>query len=106
MIKEENMKKIKKYYIGYEKDYSMSKYVVLVYDRFLSGWGGSGKEGHYIMILCRDYQEVKQMIKASKVKDNYLTYIKYYNLEKEKIECNDKATYSAKMLIECPIFAK
>lgn len=104
-LKQLNIESLKPYYIGH-KDYTECKYAVMLHDDFLSGWGGSGEKGHYQIVLCRDYQEAKQMEKASRNKDHKLTFTKCYNLEKEPIYFENEKTYRAKMLIECPLFMK
>lgn len=67
----ENLKKAKE--LGYN-------FVVKAKDGFLSGWGGSGKNGHIHLILCRDMYQLDIVLNDLR-KDNSMLYIDWQRIE-------------------------
>lgn len=72
----------KKEFLELSKDY---EYIVICRDNLLSGWDCNNYRKHYLMILCKncnDMQYTRKVLETRKALSNEFSYINWYPLAK------------------------
>ena len=89
--------------LNVNKEYA---YVVKAKDKFLSGWGNSGRNGHIQLVLCHDKNEVYQCLYNMDKNDSGLNYLNWYWISDIKAIGNAVSgkSYTIRTVENCPLW--